>query len=181
MSQILLTTFAFAIFPISVFACPAPRDFSKEETELLNQAQAATSNAQGQEITRELWRLWATAPDDVAQELLDTGMAARASYDFARAIESFDRLTEYCPDYAEGYNQRAFVNFLREDYAAALLDLDLALARSPQHVAAMSGKALTLMGLGRNDEAQIILQDAVNLNPWISERSLLLSPRGTDL
>jgi len=87
--------------------------------------------------------------------------------------DAFDRLIDYCPDYAEGYNQRAFVNFLREDFAAALVDLDLALERRPRHVAAMSGKALTLMGLGRHDEAQEILREAVKLNPWIPEAGLL--------
>ena len=67
-------------------------------------------------------------------------MTARASYDFLNAIDAFDRLTEYCPDYAEGYNQRAFVNFMREDFPAALVDLDLALERRPTHVAALCGQ-----------------------------------------
>ena len=108
-------------------------------------------------------------------------MAARGSYDFLGAIDAFDRLVEYCPDYAEGYNQRAFVNFLREDYEAALPDLDRALERSPRHVAALSGKALTLMGLGRGDEAQEVLREAVELNPWIPERGLLQELPGEEL
>ena len=132
-------------------------------------------------LSNRLWELWATAPDEAAQALLDRGMTARASYDFLSALEAFDRLVEYCPDYAEGYNQRAFVNFLREDFAAALVDLDEALARRPSHVAALSGKALTLMGLGRHDEAQVFLRLAYELNPWIPERGLLQDPPGKDL
>ncbi|MEP5198489.1 MAG: tetratricopeptide repeat protein, partial [Paracoccaceae bacterium] len=134
-----------------------------------------------QPIRQALWKLWATAPDAAAQALLDRGMSARGSYDFLGAIEAFDRLVEYCPDYAEGYNQRAFVNFLREDFEPALTDLDLALARNPNHVAALSGKALTLMGLGRGDEAQEVLREAIKLNPWIPERGLLTEPLGEEL
>ncbi len=147
----------------------------------MNQAQAAPNEMAARGISSALWELWATAPDEQAQALLDRGMSARASYNFVEALDAFDRLVAYCPDYAEGYNQRAFVNFLRQDYATALVDLDLAIARSPRHVAAISGKALTLMGLGRNDEAQEALRDAVELNPWISERSLLTEPLGEEL
>ncbi|MEM6386624.1 MAG: hypothetical protein AAF718_10345 [Pseudomonadota bacterium] len=158
--------------------CPAPPDIAAEEAVLFDKLQQAANEMQAQESSRGLWKLWTKAPDAAAQELLDQGMAARQVFDFVRAIDRFDRLVEYCPDYAEGYNQRAFVNFLREDFAAALVDLDLALERSPSHVGALSGKALTLMGLGEDEKAQEILRDALDLNPWIPERGLL---KGTDL
>lgn len=161
--------------------CPAPPDIAAEEGRLLEQARAAKNELAAQPIRQALWRLWATAPDDTAQALLDRGMNARSSYDFLGAIDAFDRLVAYCPDYAEGYNQRAFVNFLREDFEAALPDLDRALERSPRHVAALSGKALTLMGLGRADEAQDVLREAVELNPWIPERGLLQEIPGEEL
>ena len=121
------------------------------------------------------------APDEPAQSLLDQGMQARASYDFVRATDALDKLVEYCPDYAEGYNQRAFVNFLRQDYETALVDLDRAIELSPRHTGALTGKALTLIGLGRDDEAQGLLRDAVDLNPWLGERHLIKEPPGEEL
>jgi tetratricopeptide (TPR) repeat protein len=94
---------------------------------------------------------------------------------------ALNRLIEYCPAYAEGYNQRAFTNYLQQDFEAALVDLDRALNILPTHVAALSGKALTLMGLGRSAEAQEVLRAALALNPWLQERALLAEPIGTDL
>lgn len=161
--------------------CPPSPDITDQEAALFTQAQAAENELAAQPIRQALWQLWATAPDEAAQALLDRGMSARGSYDFLGAMDAFDRLVEYCPDYAEGYNQRAFVNFLREDFEPALTDLDLALARNPNHVAALSGKALTLMGLGRGDEAQDVLREAIKLNPWIPERGLLSEPSGEEL
>jgi len=161
--------------------CPPPPDIAAAQADLLKQAQAARTEAEGRQIAGELWKLWAKAPDEPAQALLDRGMEARASYDFLGALEALDKLVDYCPDYAEGYNQRAFVNFLRQDYETALTDLELALERAPRHVAALSGKALTLMGLGRHDEAQLVLRRAVELNPWIPERGMLQKPPGQDL
>lgn len=161
--------------------CPDAPDIAGATNILLEQAQAAPNEMAARGISGQLWELWATAPDEQAQALLDRGMAARSSYNFVDALDAFDRLTDYCPDYAEGYNQRAFVNFLRQDFATALVDLDRALDRSPHHVAALSGKALTLMGMGRDEDAQVVLREAVELNPWISERSLLIEPPGEEL
>jgi tetratricopeptide (TPR) repeat protein len=128
-----------------------------------------------------MWALWTQAPDEAAQELLDSGMRKRGVYDFLGAIEDFDRLVRYCPNYAEGYNQRAFVRFLRQEYDLALKDLDKTLQLSPTHVGALSGKALTLMGLGQVEAGQAVLRDALKLNPWLPERHLLLQPKGEEL
>ena len=165
----------------SYAACPAPVDIKEEESRLLDTVQKADNPADGQNVTKQLWKLWTKAPNEQAQTLLDKGMSARSSYDFLAAMDAFDRLTSYCPDYAEGYNQRAFVSFLRQDFSKAIEDLDLALERNPRHVGALSGKSLTLMALGQNEEAQKILKQALDLNPWIPERGLLQTKKGIDL
>ncbi len=161
--------------------CPSAPDIDAAEAALYAEVQAAETEAAAREVAGRLWELWATAPDEAAQALLDTAMTARSSYDFVAAYEALDKLTAYCPDYAEGYNQRAFVSYLRQDFESALADLELALARHPTHAAALSGKALTLMGLGRQDEAQEVLREALGLNPWLPERGLLRKAPGTDL
>jgi Flp pilus assembly protein TadD len=89
-----------------------------------------------------------------------------------------NELVSYCPHWAEGWNQRAFVHFLREDYDAALADLEITLELSPRHVAALSGKGLTLMRMGREDEGDKVLREAVALHPWLPERGLLDPPAG---
>lgn len=174
-----------ALSGAAMAACPAPPDHSDALVRLLNQAQRAPDAVSGQLISNQMWALWAKAPDEAAQAVLDAGMGKRESYDFDGAIAEFDRLIAYCPDYAEGYNQRAFVLFLRQDYPAALEDLDRALERSPTHVAALAGKALTLMGLNRMDEGQALLRQALALNPWLPERSLVIpdppAPKEQDL
>lgn len=162
-------------------ACPPAPDHSRALDALIAATQAAPNESAARPHAEAMWRYWADAPDEAAQALLDRGMAARRVGDMLGAVDAFDRLVAYCPDYAEGYNQRAFVRFLEQDHAAALPDLEAALARNPRHVAALSGKALTLMGLGRPAEAQSALRAALALNPWLSERHLLDPGRGTDL
>ena len=166
--------------------CPAPADTRAELLDLIEQADAAPDIAAGRAVSAAMWEVWLRAPDAAAQEVLDAGMARREGHDFLGAIAEFDRLVAYCPDYAEGYNQRAFAHFLRGDYARALADLDRALDLQPLHVAAQSGRALALMNLGRIDEARVQLLAAVENNPWLSEAALLaegapLGPKGRDI
>ena len=166
--------------------CPPPADHSQELSELFDKARAAPNDRAGREISDRMWQVWLRAPDEAAQDVLDRGMRKRDSYDFIGAFADFDRLARYCPDYAEGFNQRAYIHYLREDYDKALVDLDRALALSPMHVAAQSGRALTLMQLGRIPEARTQLLEALNNNPWLSERALLakggpLAPEGEDI
>jgi tetratricopeptide (TPR) repeat protein len=166
--------------------CPASADVSTELEQLFEQAREAPDFNAGLLASDAMWEVWLRAPDAAAQAVLDQGMAARSSFDFLAAHREFTRLTEYCPEYAEGWNQRAYISFLREDYDAALADLDRALALQPRHVAAQSGRGLTLMNMGRIPEARAQMLEAVANNPWLSEAALLakgapLGPVGDDI
>ena len=166
--------------------CPAAPDHIAGIDALIAQTQAATSQADARIFSGQMWELWTDAPDARAQVLLDRGMRMREAWDLTGALVELNMLVEYCPAYAEGYNQRAFVNYLRQDFAAALRDLDIAIELSPNHVAALSGRALSLLGLQRLDEARDALNYALQLNPWLSERALLepgglLDPPGKDI
>ena len=182
-----LIILALAAAPSFAFAtCPDPADVRNEMLNLFAKANAADNFTEGRRVSNEMWEVWLRAPDEAAQEALAAGMARRDSYDFLGALKHFDLLAEYCPTYAEGFNQRAYVNFLRGDYEKALVDLDIALRLQPLHVAAQSGRALTLMNLGRIAEARDQLLIAVENNPWLSEAALLangapLGPLGEEL
>lgn len=162
-------------------ACPAPANNAARLADIITDIQQADGPETARNLTQFLWAIWLDAPDAMAQDLLDRGMAQSESQAFLEARDTFDALIAYCPDYAEGYNQRAYASFLRRDYPAALVDLEKALEIMPNHIAALSGKALTLIGMGRAAEGQEALRAAVALNPWLSERALITEPAGTDI
>jgi tetratricopeptide (TPR) repeat protein len=172
--------------PVWAEDCPDPADHGAELNGLIAAARAAPTETIGRKVSDQMWGVWLRAPNEQAQEVLDRGMRRRDSYDFAGAYSEFDRLAKYCPTYAEGFNQRAYVQFLRGDFANALIDLDAALALTPNHVAAQSGRALTLMQLERFEEARVQMLEALENNPWLSERALIakgapLGPKGEDI
>lgn len=176
----ILLPLALLAFP-ALADCPPLPDRSAEKAGLMDAMRHAQDEGIARQRANALWQFWTTAPDAAAQEMLDFGMRRRAEYDFEGAAGAFDRLITYCPDYAEGYNQRAFVNFLREDFPAALDDLEKTLEIAPDHFAALAGLALTLDRLGRFKASQGALKEALKLNPWLPERAMLKEEPGTDL
>lgn len=166
--------------------CPTAPDITASIDGLLVDLQRVENERDARNVSGRMWELWTRAPDGHAQELLDEGMQRRAAFDVSGAITAFDALIAYCPDFAEGYNQRAFANFIRNDFEAALVDLDQAITLRPRHVAAIAGRGLTLISLGRVADGQDAIRAALAFNPWLSERRFLTipitpAPRGIDL
>lgn len=156
--------------------CPPVADSSDLRARLHTNLLNAQSDPEATAVADRIWQIWLTAPDARAQDLLDRGIARREAWDLEMAESLFDQLIGYCPDYVEGYNQRAFARFLRQDLDGALADLDHVLQANPYHFGALSGKALTLMQQGRARLAQRILRDAVRVHPYLKERHLLADP-----
>ncbi|MCB1335898.1 MAG: tetratricopeptide repeat protein [Maritimibacter sp.] len=158
--------------------CPPPADISAALDVLIADAQAAESYMAGRDAFRDMFALWAAAPDGWSGELMDVIQERIAAADYPGAMKGLDALVVYCPSWAEAWNQRAYVRFLQEDYPAALEDIDRALELVPRHVAALSGKGVTLMRMGEAEEGDRILREAVALHPWLPERGLLDPPAG---
>lgn len=161
--------------------CPTAPDHTASLDALFAQVQAAPNEMTARVYSSQMWQYWLDAPDEPSQMMLDEGIRALRIGDYLRATERLDRLVSYCPFYAEGYNQRAFVSYLKGDFEAVLPDIEFALQFNPRHTGALTGKALTLIALGRDDEAQAVLREAVALNPWLGERALIVDPEGDDL
>lgn len=161
--------------------CPPLADSEAERAETYRDLRIARDETDARILSDTLWRIWLTAPDARAQSLLDEAMQLRRYADFDGSVALLDTLVEYCPEYAEGYNQRAFSFFLRRDFDAALVDLNATLAIDPRHLGAMTGKALTEIGLGDDEAAQQSLREALRLNPWLAERQLLTGPPEQEL
>lgn len=141
----------------------------------------ATSELQGREIENEIWRNWMVAPNDEVQTLLKQALEARRWYDFEKARKILDQVIALAPEYAEGWNQRAFILFLQEKFDRALSDTEKALELEPRHFGAMAGQAQILMRQGRFATGQSILKKAVKIHPYLRERSMIVKTQEQDL
>ena len=68
--------------------------------------------------------------------------------DFVVAEELLDRVIELKPRYAEGWNKRAMVHFMKKEFEEALAKLRQTLAIDPKHFQALHGLALVMQEIG---------------------------------
>lgn len=159
--------------PAGAGAAETPRQ--RERRLLFERLRNAATEREGRMAEDAVWRMWmAEAPTPAVAEAVAEAMRARAGYDFARALSILDGVVADAPGYAEGWNQRAFIRFLREDLDGSLEDIERTLALEPNHFAALAGKATILMRQGRVEVGQAALRRAVGIHPWLKERSMLI-------
>lgn len=160
----------------------APSLAADNQEALFRALKNAPDEAEARIVENEIWKSWLDdAPTEAIRSKLDTAMRRRGQQDFQGAEVLLDEIIEAAPDYAEGWNQRAFVQFLQGDYEASLEDIGRALELEPRHFGALSGKAMILMTLGRVRLGQSALREAVEIHPYLKERSMLIDTQELDL
>lgn len=151
------------------------KDKLVERERLYKILKTAKSEAGGRYVADSIWRNWMdSAPNSEVADLVAQAMERRRWYDYEGALKILNVVVEKAPDYSEGYNQRAYILFLQEKFDQSLEDTDKAIELEPKHFAALSGKARILFHQGRHVLAQETLRVAVDVNPWIYERFLLV-------
>lgn len=161
-----------------VFVAASPRiSFAGTEDErarLFAALKSAKTERQGRQAEHEIWQWWLSqAPTPELRTAVEHAMSRRSSYDFEAAETTLDEVIEAAPGYAEAWNQRAFVRFLREKDAGALSDLEKTIELEPDHFGALSGMYHVLLRMGRSRAAIASLSRAVEIHPWIQERGNL--------
>lgn len=167
---------------IILLTAALPLQAQEDSYDSLMTALAQTqTRAEAEVLAAEIWQIWLTAPDAVAQEVLDAAMERRRAYDFAGAIKELDRLIEFYPDYAEAWNQRATMYFLIGEFDASLADVAQVLTLEPRHFGALAGKGVILFQQGKLPLAQLAVREGLRHHPFLNERAILEASPGTDL
>lgn len=114
-----------------------------------------------------LWRMWGDADDPEVDALFARGVEAMEAGDLPEAEARFDRVIAGAPGFAEGWNKRATVRYLRADYAGAIADCDEVIARKPHHFGALSGQGLCHVARGEHREAAEMFRRTLAVYPHL--------------
>ncbi|SCZ25139.1 tetratricopeptide repeat protein [Afifella marina] len=133
----------------------------------------AKTEMEGRRIENLIWQTWMIGPSPAISQMMQQALTARRVADYDKATAILDDVIARAPDYAEAWNQRATLRFLQGDLDGSLEDIDRVMELEPKHFAALSGRGLILLHQGRTRLAHKALREAVAINPWLRERSLL--------
>ncbi len=118
-----------------------------------------------QQAEMAIWSIWAETGDPALDRILAEGIAAMAERRFSTALARFDDLIRRRPDFAEGWNKRATLYYLMQDYPASLADIDRTLELEPRHFGALAGLGLVNAALGRDAAALDAFERVLHLYP----------------
>lgn len=88
---------------------------------------------------QSIWKVWARSGDPNVDRIYARGIREMNEGSFARAISTFSEIIKLKPEFAEGWNKRATLYFMTEQYDKSLEDCDEVMKRNPYHFGALSG------------------------------------------
>jgi tetratricopeptide (TPR) repeat protein len=129
-------------------------------------ADLTTADAvQGREIEQQIWALWLQSGDDEVDRLMVATLGAMNTQAFGPALAFLNRIVAMKPDFAEGWNKRATLYYLVNEYDKSIADIQTTLALEPRHFGALSGLGMIMMRIGDERRAIVAFRKALEVNP----------------
>lgn len=90
-------------------------------------------------VQAAILQIWSRSGDAAIDKLYARGVAQMQASDLDAALATFSDIVKRRPAFAEGWNKRATVYFLRGQYELSLADCEQVFKRNPRHFGALSG------------------------------------------
>jgi tetratricopeptide (TPR) repeat protein len=170
----LLAAFAYATAATAEIAPPPPS--SKEQDKppraaildaLFADLAKTRSAEEGKAVEAAIQKVWLQSGSPSIDILMSRGLDAFNAKDYDRALFFFNEVVLLDPGFVEGWNKRAAVLYIKNNYSGALKDLEQVLRIEPRHFLAMGGLALMLEELGDKKGALEVFRRALEVDPWL--------------
>ena len=155
----------------SVIADPVYKQHELED--LFAALSKTTQEPQAKQIEGLIWSIWLTSEDEQVNAIMEKLSQARFKQDYETALKYSSQIIELKPDYAEGWNQRATMEFLLGNYDKSLADIVETLKREPRHFGALSGRAFILLKQNKTRQAIETINHALKIHPFLGLRHVI--------
>jgi len=136
---------------------------------LLGALKAAPDDASAKHVEARIWALWAQTSSDTTALLMARVKAALDAGKPDVALKLLNAVVKLKPDYIEGWNRRATLYYLQNDYDRSLRDIEQVLVREPRHFGALAGLGMIMQELGDDKRALDAFRKALAINPHLDK------------
>ena len=136
---------------------------------LFGALKAAPDEASAKHVEARIWALWLQTPSDTAALLMLRAKAAMDAQKTDVALKLLDAVVRLRPDYIEGWNRRATLHYMKNDYTHSLEDIQQVLIREPRHFGALAGLGMIMQDIGDERRALEAFRKALAVNPHLEK------------
>ena len=143
-----------------------PEEREKALSDLYALLATADSEESAKAIADGIERVWLSSGSATVDLLMERAIKAIAEKKLDLALKLLDHVVELAPDFAEGWNQRGYVHFARNDLGRALGDLRRVLALDPNHFNSLDVLARILREIGQKKAALQAYRQLLDVYPF---------------
>lgn len=108
-------------------------------------------------IAARIWEEWGRSGSASIDLMMQWSQTAMEAQKFDVALDFLDQVVTMRPSYAEGWNRRATVHFMMNNFSKSMSDINQTLRLEPRHFGALAGMAAILKNGGNKE---------LTLNAW---------------
>jgi tetratricopeptide (TPR) repeat protein len=136
---------------------------------LFGALKAAPDQASAKHVEGRIWALWTQTSSDTTMLLMTRAKNAIEKKQPEVALKLLDKVVRLRPEYVEGWNRRATIYYLQNDYAKSLADIREVLKREPRHFGALAGLGMIMQEVGDDKRALDAFRKALEINPHLDK------------
>ena len=169
MDYVMNTPLASFVFLFTLIAThPSFADQTSTELDnLFDDLKTAQNSEVAQPIAQQIWSIWSKSEDQIIDDLMAQAMNEVGNGNLSLGRDIFDEITERSPNFAEGWNKLATVNYMMGDIESSLKNIEETLKLEPRHFGSISGRGLCYLKQRRWQSALIEFKAALDVHPWM--------------
>lgn len=163
----------FCVALMSCFlAVGASNSFADQDDPRLDGLFGELQSIEGPEalkVQNRIWGVWHESGSDTVDLLMVDAAEAMQRGLHEQAEAQYDAVVDLAPEFAEGWNRRATLRFMRGDYRGSIEDIQRVLDLEPRHFGAYSGLGMIYDRLDQPEAALKAFERALLINPHMDQ------------
>jgi tetratricopeptide (TPR) repeat protein len=147
---------------------PGPTKKQKLDSLFVDLKKAKTPAA-GEGVARRINEEWADSGSASINVMMQWANQAIETRSYPVALDFLDQVVVLQPKYAEGWNRRATLHFIMNNYSKSMADIERTLELEPRHFGALSGMGQIFRQLERKELALRAYERALEIFPTLRD------------
>lgn len=146
---------------------PASEQEANRLDKLFGELKRERNEKAAERIAQRIWQQWYKSGSASIDLMMSWSNDAIEAKKFDVALDFLDQVVTLAPAYPEGWNRRATVHFMMNNYAKSMADIEHTLELEPRHFGALSGMAQILKNTDRKQLALDAYQRVLDIYPMM--------------